>query len=156
MYQSPKKNHGFTLIEIMIVIAIIVIILSIAIPNLLRSRANSNEAAAVRNLRTVMDAQAAYRATHFSYANFAELTEAEPPYLDDGWSQRVVKQGYQYILDPFWHRRDFQAYANRQSENTGSRNFYVNASGNILYQRDIDGNVDPEEGVRLDERESAE
>ena len=56
------KNKGFTLIELMIVVAIIAIIAAIAIPNLLRSRLQSNEAAAIGNLKTIVGAQTAFAA----------------------------------------------------------------------------------------------
>ena len=56
-----KLQKGFTLIELMIVIAIIAIIAAIAIPNLIEARKGSNEAAAIGAMRTLTTAQALFR-----------------------------------------------------------------------------------------------
>lgn len=55
-----ERNKGFSLIELLIVVAIMLIIAAIAIPNLIRARIAANESSAVSSVRTIMTAQSAY------------------------------------------------------------------------------------------------
>jgi type IV pilus assembly protein PilA len=65
-----SKHKGFSLIELLIVVAIILIIAAIAIPNLLRSRMAANNSAAVGTIRSVNTAQVTY-ATSYPLSGFA-------------------------------------------------------------------------------------
>ncbi|HUK42272.1 MAG TPA: prepilin-type N-terminal cleavage/methylation domain-containing protein [Candidatus Acidoferrales bacterium] len=65
-----RKQNGFSLIELLIVIAIILIIAAIAIPNLLAGKMAANEASAVQSLRTIQSAQTAF-ATTFPSVGYA-------------------------------------------------------------------------------------
>ena len=74
-----RKQKGFSLIELLIVVAIILIIAAIAIPNFMRSKMAANEASAVSSMRTINTAQVAYNATYPDIGYATTLTVLGPP-----------------------------------------------------------------------------
>ena len=80
-------RRGFTLVEIMIVVAIIALLAAIAIPNLLRARHNANESAAIASLRTISTAMESFRVAETPPAYPASLATlgappSSSPYID--------------------------------------------------------------------------
>jgi prepilin-type N-terminal cleavage/methylation domain-containing protein len=73
-----KRQSGFSLIELLIVIAIILIIAAIAIPSLIRSRIAANEAAAISNMRAIVTASVVY-STSYNNGYPPTLTALGPP-----------------------------------------------------------------------------
>src|SRR5438094_8975810 len=73
----PKQKR-FSLIELLIVVAIILIIAAIAIPNLLRARIAANEASAVSSLRTINTAEVTYSTTYPTVGYAATLAALGP------------------------------------------------------------------------------
>ena len=71
-----NRQKGFSLIELLIVVAIILIIAAIAIPNLIRSKMAANEASAVATLRTINTAEVVYSSTYNVANSFAATLSA--------------------------------------------------------------------------------
>jgi len=104
-----RKQKGFSLIELLIVVAIILIIAAIAIPNLLRSRIAANEASAVGSIRTLNTAEVTYSSTYPDQGFTCTLSYFGPPAssaaatstaagLVDAVLASGVKSGYTFAL----------------------------------------------------------
>jgi prepilin-type N-terminal cleavage/methylation domain-containing protein len=140
LIQRVKK--GFTLIELMIVIAIIAIIAAIAIPNLIEARKNGNETAAIGALKTISSAQALYREAdkegdgNLDYGTLAELAAAGTTGLIDAVLGSGTKNGYLFAGTYGVSTSEFIWFATARPAlpgTTGDRYFCVNQEGVIFY-----------------------
>jgi type II secretory pathway pseudopilin PulG len=99
---AEKKNNmkrGFTLVEIMIVVGILIVLVLIAVPVILRSRIVANEGAALANLRSINNACQLYQINKETYPpGLQEMSSpaVDPPYIDTALAAGR-KQGYEFI-----------------------------------------------------------
>ena len=145
-----KKQKGFSLIELLIVVAIILIIAAIAIPNLMRSRMAANESSAVGSLRSINTAQVTYSTTWGTgfaaglvnlggAAPCAVATAATACLIDELLSVTQVKSGYQFQAagvnpDPAGNLTGFEVNGWPSTvQRTGVRSFCSDQSGVIRF-----------------------
>lgn len=111
-----NKEKGFSLLELLIVVAIILIISTIAIPSLLRSRQVAHETSAVANLKTLNTAQISYTAiSGGTYGSMPDLIGAA--LVDSRFTGTI--SGYAYVFNISANLRDFTVYATAVSANEG-------------------------------------
>jgi type IV pilus assembly protein PilA len=135
-----KGNRGFSLLELLIVVAIILIIATIAIPSLLRSRQAANESAAVANLRTINTAQVTYLSS--SGGLYGGLTDLQTAGLiDTSFSSATGKSGYTYTVATAVG--EYTVTATPTATNSGRYGYYSTPDGVVRWQTATSTNCAP-------------
>ncbi len=151
-----RKQHGarigFSLIELLIVVALILIIAGLALPNLMRSKITANEASATSTLRTLYGAEQRYSGTYNSFstdldsmgpapsgsapsATSADLVDALLAGRLGGTSTSFVKSGYRFTYTPTGTFPAIERFAIAADPltrgSTGQRSFFMDQTGTI-------------------------
>ncbi len=137
------RDAGFTLIEMLVVVAILALLLALGVAQLTRSRIVTNEHLALNSLRTLAKACQLYSLVNRDYPADLKalgLPEANPPYLQPdliGDGARVVKQGYVFEYGQTSSGAGFALSAEPKTPKvTGTRYFYTDQHLRIHVDQD--------------------
>ena len=132
MKRLTSKSTGFTLVEIMIVVAIIALLAAIAIPNLLRAKMSANDALAKATIRSMSTAAETFAtAQQGNYpVDEASLTNATPAYENKAYCGQTIS-GFIYAC-PGWTTSGYTVTATPVTPGTSGSTTYTITTGGVL------------------------
>ena len=136
MKEEKLSYYGYTLVEIMIVIAIIATLAALAVPIFLTSRINANEASAIVSCRTIASACNSYYTnlnphTYPAVLDNLVAPDSDPPYIDSVLAISKQKHGYAFNYT-FIDAENFELSVEPISPGkTGNRYFFTDSTGII-------------------------
>ncbi len=134
-----KNDNGFSLLELLIVVAIILIIATIAIPSLIRAKQAANEAAAIANLRTINTAEVSYLSS--AAGNYGDVTNLIAAGLLDARFNGAAVSGYTLTIQA--SGSDYTATATPTSFNSGRFGYYSTPDAVLRYQTATSATCNP-------------
>jgi prepilin-type N-terminal cleavage/methylation domain-containing protein len=142
--KDGKSNEGFSLIELLLVVAVILVLAAIAIPNFIRSKMRANEASAVQNSRNISTAEVVYSTTYgIGYSTGLIPLAGDGPNVNQTNAELIddvlasgTKSGYIFTYavittDASGNVDSYTLNADPQSSTTGQNHFYTDQTGVI-------------------------
>jgi type IV pilus assembly protein PilA len=143
-----SAQAGFSLTELLIVVAIIGILAAVAVPKLLETLRTGRESAAIQSLRTIHNSQASFQAQKQRFATLKELGETNQ--IDSTFANGTPVSGYIYQSGPEVTQDKYCVQATRQAASTASRDFNVIEDGTVRFNESKSPNPIPHgEGTAL-------
>ncbi len=125
-----KSERGFSLIELLVVVGILMIISAIAIPGLRKARNNANSGSAIQSLRTLTTAEHLYERRFHQYATLAQLV---PEGTIDTHLGTGLKSGYSFTLTLSAGNQNFSCTATPLDDPPNMPHYFVDQTGVIRY-----------------------
>ena len=128
-----KRERGFSLVELLIVVACIGIVTAIALPSLVQARRAATEASAINCLRSYTSAQSAYYATTGKHQYYGTSTDLANGYYDVDLLTTGERNNYQFLFTVSTDQKTYHVNASPTDTNSRSPYYFVDASGVIRY-----------------------